>query len=41
MYGVEVVRTSAQSLFGRGLSRREAARRFVIDRRTVAKMLEY
>jgi len=41
MYGVELYGRVRRACLVEGLSRREAARRFGIDRRTVAKMLEY
>ncbi len=41
MYGVELYRDVRLAVVGEGLSEREAARRFGIDRRTVKKMLRY
>ena len=41
MYGVEIYGKVRRACMVEGLSRREAARRFGIDRRTVSKMLEH
>ena len=41
MYGVELYRDVRLAVVDEGLSHREAARRFGIDRRTVKKMLSY
>ncbi|HSR72939.1 MAG TPA: IS21 family transposase [Kiloniellales bacterium] len=41
MYGVDLYRRVRLAVHHEGLSRREAARRFGIDRRTVSKMLAY
>ena len=41
MYGVELYRDVRLAVVEDGLSEREAARRFGIDRRTVKKMLRY
>ncbi len=41
MYGVELYREVRLAVFDEGLTQREAARRFGIDRRTVKKMLSY
>ncbi len=41
MYGVELYRDVRLAVVEEGLSEREAARRFGIDRRTVKKMLRY
>jgi transposase len=41
MYGVELYREVRLAVVDEGLSHREAARRFGIDRRTVKKMLSY
>ena len=41
MYGVDLIRRVRLACHHEGLSRREAARRFGIDRKTVAKMLSY
>lgn len=41
MYGVELYREVRLAVVAEGLSHREAARRFCIDRRTVKKMLSY
>ena len=41
MFGVELYGRVRLAVFRDGLSRREAARRFGIDRGTVAKMLEH
>ena len=41
MYGVELYAAVRLSVVDEGLSHREAARRFGIDRRTVKRMLSY
>ncbi len=41
MYGVELYGRVRKACLVDGLSRREAAKRFGIDRRTVSKMLEH
>ena len=41
MYGVEIYGKVRRACMVEGMSRREAARRFGIDRRTVSKMLEH
>ena len=41
MYGVELYAAVRLAVVDEGLSHREAARRFGIDRRTVKKMLRY
>ena len=41
MYGVELYAAVRLAVVEEGLSHREAARRFGIDRRTVKKMLSY
>ncbi len=41
MYGVEIYGKVRRACMVEGMSRREVARRFGIDRRTVSKMLEH
>ncbi len=41
MYGMEIYGKVRRACMVEGMSRREAARRFGIDRRTVSKMLEH
>ena len=41
MFGVDLYRRVRFAVFRDGVSRREAARRFGVDRGTVAKMLQH